>query len=709
MEIKIICNEKGMGKTTYVKKKYFPYQYFDKSTIENFCWEDSLQHLYCIIDSVDSIPQPIFNISMNKILLLKWKAIILIFDINKTELMNCPNFNMIWECGIIPRNYEYVNFTAKKEVFYNYFQAYYPELNKSSYDNIIEITEYNFKKVDRLMLLNHLHTAKIDEIDIKALTKYIDEAIQIKYKDIPDADILLKKASIIGEQFACDALESSNGFGYESASAYLRQMNEMHGFIRTCIDINTQYEFISHDVYKGIFEGITNENKLSWLKILIHYYKFQYEHCTNISKQLSILNKLNDLYKLLPLFVNERKSICFLLLYKYRLNQKIYNALEIAEEIIKELSDVISSVERAFVHNYQIQTFMKLGEYKQAKSILENIQTIEKYPGSRMLIKYYYAYCLFQTGDVDLSYTTVLEIVDYLKMTSGTNKHSQELFCMTYSLMATLQNHLNLEDNGMRYFHLALNNAYSKLENKIYYYDILKKCDMFYDFDQTKESLQKCLEFYEQQVNQDCAGEVCINLATEMMFQDGVDSPEIKIYFDKALSYFSEYNNEKLAYAKNNYGIYCIMLENNIEKGLKYFKEALLVGLTDFSYMTIYLNICMCYILLGNTENDEFLDAYIHFNFAKKKLERRQHKSKYENIYEMILRIILDEHQGKNVISLCQNTISLFRSEDFFVTLLNDIIKRNRQMNDSFYKNNSFYYTRMNQLRCFFAEFRFWE
>ena len=708
MKIEIICNEKGMGKTTFVKKNFSPYQYIDKHTIENFYGEDNSQLLYCIIDSVDCIPQPIFNIAMNKILSLKWKAIILVFDVIKTEIINCPNFNMLWECGIIPRNCKIINFIAKKEVFYNFLQNYYPVLNKSAYDSILKITEYNFKKIDRLMLLNQLHNDKTAEIDIKALAKYIDEAIQIKYKDIPDADILLKKASIIGKQFTCDALESFKGFGYEYASAYLRQMDEMRGFIRACINENYQYEFISHDIYHGIFEGITYDKKMSWVKVLIQYYQWQYEHCTNVSNQLSILNKLNDLYKLLPPYVKERKSVCFLLLYKYRLVQNIYYALEIAEEIIEDLAMVISSVERAFIQNYQIQTLMKIGEYKQAKKILEIIHNTEKYSGSRMLIKYYYAYCLFQTGDVDLSYEIALEIVDYLKLTSGTNRHSQELFCMTYSLVATIQNHLDLEDGGMRYFGLALNNALSKVENKAYYYDILKKCDMFYEYDQVKKNLQECLDFYEQHFNWDSAGEVCVNLATEMMFQGDVDSQTIKICFDKALSYFSECNNEKLAYAKNNYGIYCIMMENSIEKGLKYFKEALLVGLTDFSYMNIYLNICMCYILLGNTD-DEFLDAYIHFDFAKKKLEQRQHKSKYEDLYETILKIIIAEHEGKNIESLCESAMSSLDIDDFFVTLLEDIIKRNRQLNDSFYKNNIFYYMKMNQLRCFLAEFRFWE
>lgn len=713
MKIEIICNEKGMGKTTYAQKHYVPYLYFTKEIIESSDWSSDWssesQPLYCIIDSVDNIPESIFNNIMNKFVSVDWKAIILIFDVPKTQLIYCPNFNMIWECGIIPRDYQYDNFIASETDLNNYFQNYYPELNKSIYNNIINITEHNFKKIDRLMLLNHLHAEMIEEIDIKALAQYIDEMIRIKYKDIPNADILLKKASIIGEQFVCDALESPNGFGYEAASAYLRQMEEMHGFIRSCINVNAQYEFISHDVYRGIFEGISNDNKVSWVKILINYYKSQYSHCTNISKQISILIKLNNLYKLMPSHMVERKSVCFLLFYQYRKLNKAYNALEIATEILEDLATVTNMVECEFIENYRIKTLMQIGKYKQALEILKNIQNIEKYSGSKMLIKYYYAYSLFQTGNIDMSYTTATEIVNYLKFVSGSNRHPQKLFCMTYSLMATIQNHLGLDDNGIRYYHLALNNAWSKMENKTYFYDILKKCDMFYGYEQIKESLIKCLCFYEQHCNWDSAGEVCVNLATEMMFQDCANTKLIKTYFEKALYYFSGYNNEKLAYAKNNYGIYCIMVENNVEKGLKYFKEALFVGLTDFSYMSIYLNICMCYILLGYIEKDEFIDALIHFNFAKKNLEKRKHKSKYEDMYEITLKILIDEHQGRNVELLCKEVLDSLEIDDFFVPLIKDIKKRNHQLNDSLYKENNFYYMRMNQLRCFLAEFRFWE
>lgn len=130
--------------------------------------------------------------------------------------------------------------------------------------------------------------------------------------------------------------------------------------------------------------------------------------------------------------------------------------------------------------------------------------------------------------------------------------------------MATLQNHLDKEDNGLKYYSLALKHA-SKDEKGKDYYDILKKCDMFFDYEDTKTCLKQCLQFYEEKQDGNSAGEVYVNLATEMMFQDCSEKNKIKHYFEKAICYFSENNSKKLVYAKNNYAIYLIMVEKKIK------------------------------------------------------------------------------------------------------------------------------------------------
>lgn len=708
MKIEIICNERGTGKTEFALSNYQPYRYFSSDKIDDDKSWNNTQECYYIIDSIESIPTPIFSTTINKILSAEWKAVILIFDIEKEELGNCRNFNMLWDAGKIPLHYKFTNFIVEKEVFYDYLVENFPSLKRDDYDQVIKLTNHNFNLLRRLILLNNLVGNDEKGISPQALSKYINELIDKIYKDIPNAETLLQMASVIGEQFTCDALEAHDGFQYDAASAYISQMNDIHGLIQKCIPANLNYKFISHDVYESVFDNIPYEKKKSWIETLIQYYKIQYKQCTDSSVHITILKRLDILYKFLPTHIMEHKRICFLLLYQYRRINEIQYALNVAQKIIDEFASVLTSIERAFIQNYQINTFFLLWEYHKALEVLDTIDSSPKYAGSRMLIKYYHAYCFYHTGDVDKSYAITQEIVKYLKNTSGSTQPSHKLFSMTYSLMATLQNHLDKDDNGLKYYGLALKNA-SKYKKGKDYYDILRKCDMFYDYEDIKTSLEQCLQFYEEKQDDNFAGEVYVNLATEMMFQDCNEKNKIMQYFEKAIYYFAENNSRKLVYAKNNYAIYLIMVEKNITKGLKYLNEALLVGLSDFTYMCLYLNICMCYILLGNIDNADFADSYQRFRLAKKKLNKRKNATKYEDVYENIFNIIIVEHQGGNVEKLCFNALSELDNDSFFMPLLKDIVKRNRHEGNSVYKENTYFYKTMNEMRCFLAEFRFWE
>lgn len=708
MNLKIICNEKGTGKTTYAMQKYRPNLIYENNCIQSLNEYNCMNDFFYIIDSIQDIPEMIFSDLLNYIISFEWKGIILIFDIPKEGLSQCSNFNNLWAAGLIPKNYMFKNFVANKEIFYDYIKKYYPQQNSENYNNLIEITNYNFDNLDRLMLLNNLQRDSSEVLNTKAISQYIEEAIQKTYGDIPDADILLQKASVIGEKFTCDALESPDGFGLNTASLYMKQMGEMHTFIKKCFDQESIYEFISRDIYIGVYDNISSENKLSWAKILIQYYQSKYNHCTDLSKKIKILVKLNNIYTLIPSKINERKSVCFLLFYLYRKNNQIYYAIQIAKTILYELYDAINSVEYAYIQNYLIYELMQLGEYKNALEILKKICDNEEYCGSKMIIKYYYAYCLYQTGDIDFAYSLIIELKNYLKSTSGSNSHKQELFCKTYSLMATLQNHLKDGDSGFRYYKLALNHAI-KLENHETFFEIQKKCDMFYSFEQNKEILEKCILFYEENKNWSLAGEVYVNLATEMLFQDCSDASKIKLYFQKAINYFEENKSKKKCYAQNNYAIYLAIVENDIERAIYNFNKALLVGLSDFTYMTIYLNICVCYILLNQITCDEFEDAYNKFKFVKKRLNKRKSSTQYEDMYEIILDIIIKEHIGEDTDNLCNKALNMLEFDSFFEPILRDIINRNHENSGSCYKDNCYFYHRINSLKCFFAEFRFWE
>lgn len=108
-------------------------------------------------------------------------------------------------------------------------------------------------------------------------------------------------------------------------------------------------------------------------------------------------------------------------------------------------------------------------------------------------------------------------------------------------------------------------------------------------------------------------------------------------------------------------------------------------------------------------DSAEFSDSYQRFIFAKKKLNKRENATKYEDIYENILRIIVDEWQGENVEKRCLSFLDKLDNNSFFAPLLEDIIKRSRLEAASVHKENTYFYKTMNEMHCFLAEFRFWE
>lgn len=715
MKLQIICNKPGSGKTWYALNTYVPNIYYSLHhdiLTYNLNGSDKICDIpYCIIDSADKISEHLFHSIINDAIVKQYEVLVVIFEITTEELANCSNFNSLWECGLIDREYQFENYTASEKVMQNFLASNYPDLNQAEYLSILKLAEYNFNNIDRIMLLNRLHSSQNSEISQVALTKYVEEVMTKKFADIPDADILLKESSLIGIKFDCEPLQSSNGFGCEYASSYLKKMDEMHGFIRSCVCSLGEYEFVSDRVYQVFFDSIPSEKKNGWINILIKYYLKQYELCYNSKERCEILCKLRRVCMLSPIMKQQQKDYTCQLWYEYRKQNNMYMAIEMAKELTQNLREYISIGLYEYIQNFLVETYMCLGKFRNAYSEIQQIEKCDSYSGSKMFLKYHSAMCCYSSGDVDLAYKVMSEVVDYLKKTSLHISYFQELCCVSYSFMATIQNHLKLEDDGYRYYSLALKHVKNIVGTDEYYYDILKKCDMFFEYPQVKKNLDYCLAFFEGHKKWRKAGEVSLNLATEILFQEGESKYNVKRLLFNAQKYLSDSGYEKLAYVKNNIGVYYVLAENNIPQALQYFKEALFIGLSDFSYMTIYLNICMCYILLGQIDCDEFENAEILFEFAVKKLKKRKHETRYEVIYEQILKIIREEYMGNDVCDMCSNVEAQLEKDSFFLPLVLDIIKRNQHsyVSDSVYKDNSFFYSTMNKLHCFFAEFRFWE
>jgi hypothetical protein len=354
---------------------------------------------------------------------------------------------------------------------------------------------------------------------------------------------------------------------------------------------------------------------------------------------------------------------------------------------------------------------MKLGFNREALDAINVIKNDYPY-SSPLYVQYYYAKCLYGQGNVDQSYLEILDLSKKLEPTSKAVVGGQPIYALTYSLLATIQHHFGVEDHGRRYYSLSLNHAANKLENKEIYHDILKKCDMYYAYSFSKKLLPQSIAYFEKNEKYYEASEVYVNLATEMMFNEAGCFYEAKEYLNKAIRTFENMPNERLVYAQNNLALLYILFSGDINVAISLLETSLLVGLSSFTYMTIYLNLCMCYLVVCGFNSKEFLSAYDSFKKYNLEIKSRKNATQYDDIYKEIVDLIVLEHRGEKaeIIRKVDHILS-GQTPLFFIPLVQNIRIRNSGTNikQSDYTDNANYYMSLNKHKIFLAEFRFWE
>ena len=171
------------------------------------------------------------------------------------------------------------------------------------------------------------------------------------------------------------------------------------------------------------------------------------------------------------------------------------------------------------------------------------------------------------------------------------------------------------------------------------------------------------------------AAEVYSNLASEMMFNENESFNKAMAYFQKALKIFENIPNWKLAYVKNNLAILYILYKGDFETAASLLEDALLVGMSSFTYFTIYLNLCMCYLLLRGHESTQFCSAYSSFNKYHELIASRKNATQYDDIYKQIVELIILEHSGHaDKANARARSILPLISSSFFIPILLSLI-----------------------------------
>lgn len=709
MELKIIYGKKGCGKTTYIKSRYPNEKYIhaeefvDSSNISQHIFSDAST---IILDEAEKCCTSVFNTIINCSKINDINKVILLVDLTNDELLRAQNILSLADIEGVSRNLYVQEFIAPEENLKAYIQYNYPELKSDDYKEIISITEHNYSEIDALMFRMKLSDENNNEKNDAAIKSYLKKAISEKFRDISEEIYsIIEKSSIIGSVFSTLPLESVDGFGIESAEEYLKEATKLRFLIRACENAEHQYEFPLTKIYEAVFDTINIGEKHKAAQILVSYYSKLYSSNAPTEEKIGILNRMLQAQKMCDKSSKIIPKIRFELLYLYSITKDWEKIYFVANEVLCDQKiHPLEGIQLTYTQEICARSLKELGRTKSAINVLRKIH--KKY-SNHFLFNYRMALYLYDSGDVDNSFSIAQELVNNIRTISNEDNAMNRMVCNVYSLMATLQNHLSIEDRGARYYKLALNRG--KLhENLLYeYYSCLKKCGMFFQHNEEIQSLKEAATYFEEINSVIDAGEAYFNIATEMLFYGGYENRLIESYFKKALGSFGN-NSLKLSYVYNNMGIFYVLAKENAKDALDYFQKAKLLGLSDFTYMTINLNICMCDLLL-DVEPLVFNQDYDNFMCSYENIASRENATAYENQYRDLLDAITLEHQGESVAQLCHK--HLLKNDDFFSPIWKDILSRQTSVpnKNATYPDNHFFYEQINRKKIFFAEFRYWE
>lgn len=736
--VHIQCGEKGSGKTTFVKQKWRRHLFIAcgdpvnqikttgalffalepiYDTVTDDLW-NIVKHLrkvlkdgyVLIIDEAENINEALLKTIVNTALSNTDSTIVFTFDVDCESLYKSKIFRQLIEWDFVPSK-TLTNYCAGRDQFAILIKNAIPDISEEMISELIETSNYNFNNLKRLLWLVVNKQTDLKSINDDVISEYSYFLVEEKLSSLPkDLSNLLRKSSVIGKMFQSCILESPDGFHVLGVKTYLKKLEATNLFIQSylCDDV---YQFVSNRIYTGVLKSIEPHEKIESQQILLRYYMAK---LTSELKDDRILDYLRQL-KRLSYELNDHETMFFTdkrLLFLYLKIGDIAKARIVLTDLLvfcKEYMD--DKMLHLFLSFYKIRLDMRVGCFNDALDGIHIIQ--QNYSNDiNLYLQYYNARSLYGIGDVDHAYTEALKLEIALKATSSKAAENQPIYALTYSLLATLQHHFGIEDYGMRYYILAMNHSKYKLEDKSIHYGILKKCDMYYGFELSYPLLEQSISYFEAAGKVYDAAEVYLNLATEMMFNDSNYNIMAETLFEKATKTFTNIPNENLAYVQNNWALLNIIQYGNFKKALLLLENSFLVGMSAFTYMTLYLNLCMCHLALYGSDSSEFNQAYKEFCKHYSTIKAREKSTQYEDVYKGILDILILEHRQQTQEVVERISLLLLNApSQFFLPILEDIKIRNTQQSkrEKDYSDNHVFYRAINKHRIFLAEFRFWE
>jgi Tfp pilus assembly protein PilF len=736
LEVRIFCGEAGVGKTTLamtqwpnhlmIKGNDVRNQYATMGALVNALADllnkryDSHNEIFydlrnilkdgyaIILDQAEQIDAMVLKTVVNTAISSNQATLVFTFDLNQQMLFENRIFRLLLDADIVPQQVESI--IAKQEELNRVITDKLPGAGKEMVDKLQILCGGNFGHLNRLFWLVKNNQKYYDSVTDLVVTTYFHSIVDDMFHDLPpELFRVFKQSSIIGKMFRRCVLESPDGFCIVGVRAYLDKLEAMNVLTHKYFE-DEFYEFNPDGMHDGVLACIEPNERVEWEQILLRYYKIRLKMEQVNEQRMEYLYQI----KRLVCSLNDQRALFGInrhLLYLYMKYGDLQKARIVSGEMLQYCKNEPDGRQLLRVLAFQnVKLNIQLWYHNDAFAVVELVQKLYPDDGGLYLM-YYRSLCLYNCDQTDEAYKESSALVSRLRTTSSKPIKNQPIYALAYSLLATIYHHLHIEDDGARYYTKALNHAKKKIEDKSVYYNILKKCDMYYDYCFSKPFLFECIAYFEGK-NRLIAAEAYMNLGTEMMFHDKDTSHEVRQHFERASAIFENEPNERLSYIRNNFAIYHILSCGDIATAMDLLERALLIDITPFTSMTIFLNLSMCRLKQYGCNDVRFQEAYNGFMKQYAKIKQQKYTTQYGDIYKTLLDLIVLEHNGRyNEALSISRTLLAGKVTPFFIPILNDIVRRTSPeiLTTTHYSDNSVFYERLNDHRLFLAEFRFWE
>jgi hypothetical protein len=401
-----------------------------------------------IFDSAEQIPETLLQTVINTVISVDNATLVFTFDIDKCYIFEDRIFRLLIDWGIIPINERIENFVAAPEILDRVIAENLPYAGQKMSEELRELCGGNFNMLKKLIWLINNKQDDYERVSTDVTSAYFHSVVEDKFRGLPkDLFDVFKKSSIIGKIFQSHVLESPDGFSISGVRAYLNKLEAMNVLIHKYLSEDI-YEFNPDGMHDGVLNCIEPHEKIEWEKILRHYYITKLESGKSDYERIEYLWKI----KKLSLSLGDRKTVFSTnrnLLYLYIKSSDDEKACTISKELLRYCKDECSDMQLyrllAF-HNAKLS--IKLGYDRAALTALNLVHNV--YPNDKDLYQsYYYAKCLYNCGNTDESYRETANLVEQLKSTAAKSVKNQPIYALVF-MLATIQHHFGIEDNGMR-------------------------------------------------------------------------------------------------------------------------------------------------------------------------------------------------------------------------------------------------------------------